>query len=98
MYVLLFLCALISLAKSGISAVHLVTASQNMAALDTAERQSNKKQWNRITKHHRKWPKLHQTLSESPAEAEERNLWNGRRFVQHSGFSRISVETAVVLG
>lgn len=44
LYALLFLCALISFAKAGISAVHLVTASQNMAALDTAERQSNKKQ------------------------------------------------------
>lgn len=44
LYGLLLLCALISLAKAGISAVHLVTASQNMAALDTAERQSSKKQ------------------------------------------------------
>ncbi|XP_072298924.1 CDP-diacylglycerol--inositol 3-phosphatidyltransferase [Eucyclogobius newberryi] len=44
LYALLFLCALISLAKSAISVVHLVTASQNMAALDTAERQSSKKQ------------------------------------------------------
>lgn len=42
LYGLLFLCALISFAKAGISAVHLVTASQNMAALDTAERQSRK--------------------------------------------------------
>lgn len=44
LYALLFLSFLISMAKSGISAVHLVTASQNMAALDTAERQSNKRQ------------------------------------------------------
>lgn len=44
LYGLLFVCALISLAKSAISVVHLVTASQNMAALDTAERQSDKKQ------------------------------------------------------
>lgn len=38
MYGLLSVCAVISLLKSGISLVHLVTASQNMAALDTAER------------------------------------------------------------
>lgn len=44
LYSLLFVCCLISLAKAGISAVHLVTASQNMAALDTAERQSTKRQ------------------------------------------------------
>ncbi|KAK7938405.1 hypothetical protein WMY93_001731 [Mugilogobius chulae] len=43
LYVLLFVCALISLAKSAISVVHLITASQNMAALDTAERQKDKK-------------------------------------------------------
>ncbi|XP_055008487.1 CDP-diacylglycerol--inositol 3-phosphatidyltransferase isoform X2 [Boleophthalmus pectinirostris] len=44
LYVLLFVCALISLAKSMISVVHLVTASQNMAAIDAAERQGTKKQ------------------------------------------------------
>lgn len=44
LYSLLFVCCLISLAKAAISAVHLVTASQNMAALDTAERQSAKRQ------------------------------------------------------
>uniref|UniRef100_A0A8C6T5I7 CDP-diacylglycerol--inositol 3-phosphatidyltransferase n=1 Tax=Neogobius melanostomus TaxID=47308 RepID=A0A8C6T5I7_9GOBI len=44
LYALLLVCALISLAKAAISVVHLVTASQNMAALDTAERQSAKKQ------------------------------------------------------
>uniref|UniRef100_A0A8C6TEZ2 CDP-diacylglycerol--inositol 3-phosphatidyltransferase n=1 Tax=Neogobius melanostomus TaxID=47308 RepID=A0A8C6TEZ2_9GOBI len=36
LYALLLVCALISLAKAAISVVHLVTASQNMAALDTA--------------------------------------------------------------
>uniref|UniRef100_A0A8C6WNS8 CDP-diacylglycerol--inositol 3-phosphatidyltransferase n=1 Tax=Neogobius melanostomus TaxID=47308 RepID=A0A8C6WNS8_9GOBI len=44
LYALLLVCALIALAKAAISVVHLVTASQNMAALDTAERQSAKKQ------------------------------------------------------
>uniref|UniRef100_A0A3B3ZTF0 CDP-diacylglycerol--inositol 3-phosphatidyltransferase n=1 Tax=Periophthalmus magnuspinnatus TaxID=409849 RepID=A0A3B3ZTF0_9GOBI len=44
LYGLLFVCALVSLAKSAISVVHLVTASQNMAAIDTAERQGAKKQ------------------------------------------------------
>lgn len=43
LYGLLALCALISVAKAGISAVHLVTASQNMAAMDAAERQASAK-------------------------------------------------------
>ncbi|KAF3845884.1 hypothetical protein F7725_002962 [Dissostichus mawsoni] len=37
------LCGVICLLKTGISVVHLVTASQNMAALDTAEREANRK-------------------------------------------------------
>lgn len=37
-YWLLGLCGAISMLKTGISLVHLVTASQNMAALDVAER------------------------------------------------------------
>ncbi|CAN9505018.1 unnamed protein product [Ophioblennius macclurei] len=40
LYWLLGVCAVICLVKSAISAVHLVTASQNMVALDAAERES----------------------------------------------------------
>uniref|UniRef100_A0A672YQ42 CDP-diacylglycerol--inositol 3-phosphatidyltransferase n=1 Tax=Sphaeramia orbicularis TaxID=375764 RepID=A0A672YQ42_9TELE len=42
-YWLLGLCGTIFFLKSGISLVHLVTASQNMAALDATEREANKK-------------------------------------------------------
>lgn len=38
------LCGLICLLKSAISVLHLVTASQNMAALDAAEREKAAKQ------------------------------------------------------
>ncbi|XP_037544562.1 CDP-diacylglycerol--inositol 3-phosphatidyltransferase [Nematolebias whitei] len=37
-YLLLGVCGIICLLKSGISVLHLVTASQNMAAMDAAER------------------------------------------------------------
>ncbi|KAM4530918.1 CDP-diacylglycerol--inositol 3-phosphatidyltransferase [Odontesthes bonariensis] len=40
LYWLQGLCGIICLLKSGISALHLVTASQNMAAMDAAERES----------------------------------------------------------
>lgn len=38
LYLLLGVCGIICLLKSGISVLHLVTASQNMAAMDAAER------------------------------------------------------------
>ncbi|KAM3598768.1 uncharacterized protein V6R79_022313 [Siganus canaliculatus] len=44
LYWLQGVCAIICLLKSAISLVHLVTASQNMAALDAAERASSKTQ------------------------------------------------------
>lgn len=48
LYWLLALCGVICLLKSAISLLHLVTASQNMAALDIAEREkSTKAQWER---------------------------------------------------
>lgn len=48
LYWLQGLCGIICLLKSGISLLHLITASQNMAALDTAEREKNtKSQWER---------------------------------------------------
>ncbi|XP_028455495.1 CDP-diacylglycerol--inositol 3-phosphatidyltransferase [Perca flavescens] len=43
LYWLQGLCGIICLLKTGISLVHLVTASQNMAALDVAERSKNTK-------------------------------------------------------
>lgn len=43
LYWLQGLCGIICLLKSGISLLHLITASQNMAALDTAEREKNTK-------------------------------------------------------
>ncbi|XP_078125148.1 CDP-diacylglycerol--inositol 3-phosphatidyltransferase isoform X3 [Sander vitreus] len=43
LYWLQGLCGIICLLKTGISLVHLVTASQNMAALDAAERNKNTK-------------------------------------------------------
>ncbi|KAM6966078.1 CDP-diacylglycerol--inositol 3-phosphatidyltransferase [Tautogolabrus adspersus] len=42
-YCLLGLCGIISLLKSAISVVHLITASQNMVALDKAEREQSRK-------------------------------------------------------
>ncbi|XP_034567399.1 CDP-diacylglycerol--inositol 3-phosphatidyltransferase [Notolabrus celidotus] len=42
-YMLLVVSGIISLIKSGISGVHLITASQNMAALDVAEREQSRK-------------------------------------------------------
>ncbi|XP_074552435.1 CDP-diacylglycerol--inositol 3-phosphatidyltransferase [Halichoeres trimaculatus] len=42
-YLLLVVSGIISLIKAGISVVHLITASQNMAALDVAEREQSKK-------------------------------------------------------
>ncbi|XP_035510174.1 CDP-diacylglycerol--inositol 3-phosphatidyltransferase [Morone saxatilis] len=43
LYWLQGLCGIICLLKSGISALHLVTASQNMAAMDAAERETSAK-------------------------------------------------------
>ncbi|XP_059204646.1 CDP-diacylglycerol--inositol 3-phosphatidyltransferase [Centropristis striata] len=43
LYWLQGVCAVISMLKTGISMVHLVTASQNMAAMDAAERERNAK-------------------------------------------------------
>lgn len=42
LYWLLGLCAIICVLKAGISVVHLITASQNMAAMDAAEREKAK--------------------------------------------------------
>lgn len=39
---LLGVCAVVSLLKSGISGLHLITASRNMAAIDLAERESER--------------------------------------------------------
>lgn len=39
---LLGVCAVVSLLKSGISALHLITASHNMAAIDMADRESER--------------------------------------------------------
>lgn len=48
LYWLQGLCFIICVVKTGISLVHLVTASQNMAALDVAEREAKRKtQWER---------------------------------------------------
>ncbi|XP_049895645.1 CDP-diacylglycerol--inositol 3-phosphatidyltransferase-like [Epinephelus moara] len=43
LYWLQGLCFIICVVKTGISLVHLVTASQNMAALDVAEREAKRK-------------------------------------------------------
>lgn len=39
---LLGVCAVVSLLKSGISVLHLITASRNMAAIDLADRESER--------------------------------------------------------
>lgn len=43
LYWLQGLCGTICLLKSGISVLHLITASQNMAALDATEREKTMK-------------------------------------------------------
>lgn len=43
MYWLLGACAVISFLKAGISLLHLITASKNMAAIDVAEREAKAK-------------------------------------------------------
>lgn len=39
---LLGVCAVVSVLKSGISTLHLITASRNMAAIDLADRESER--------------------------------------------------------